>query len=50
MSGRSAEVLPLPRRTPTAVIQDTTVIQVEIQRSDAARMIRARFLIEPHAE
>jgi hypothetical protein len=29
---------------------DTTVIQVEIRRPDATRMIQARFVIEPHAE
>jgi hypothetical protein len=29
---------------------DTTVIQVKIRRPDAARMIQARFVIEPHAE
>jgi hypothetical protein len=29
---------------------DTTVIQAEIQRPDAARVVHARFIIEPHTE
>ncbi len=29
---------------------DTTVIEAEIRRPDAARVIHARFLIEPHTE
>ncbi len=29
---------------------DTTVIQAEIRRPDAARVIQARFVVEPHTE
>jgi hypothetical protein len=29
---------------------DTTVIQAEIKRPDDARVIHARFIVEPHSE